>query len=129
MDTTISTKPKSAILYIIKGAIISLIFSIILVLGFAVVLRFVDMSDSIIKIINQVIKALSIFLGCLLGLKKSKEHGLYKGIVLGLIYTVVAFLMFSLLDGSFAFSGSVMIDLCYGGIVGGLCGIINSSIR
>lgn len=129
MESTIQSKPKSAFLYMLKGALIAIICSIFAVLVFAVILRFCDMSDTWIRVINQLIKAISIFLGCVIGLKKSKEHGLYKGIVIGLLYTILAFLVFSLLDRSFDLGISIFMDLCFGGIAGGVCGVINSAIR
>ena len=119
-----AVKEKPIIYSILKGVIISLIVSIFGVLFFAIILKFVDMGDTTIKIINQIIKVASILFGCIIGFKKNGKNGLYKGIVLGLLYSIFAFLIFSILNQSFVFNASIVFDTLFGGVVGGICGII-----
>ena len=57
---------------VIKGSLIALSFSLVGILVFAFVLRFVTISDTAIKPINQVLKILSILIGVFCGLKKCK---------------------------------------------------------
>ena len=52
---------KSSFLNIVKGTLIAVLISVGLILIFAVTLKFVDFSDIVIKIINQIIKIISIF--------------------------------------------------------------------
>lgn len=117
-------KDRTVLFGIIKGVTLALISSIFGVLLFATVLKFCDMSDTTIKIINQIIKVASILFGCIIGLKKNGKFGLYKGIVVGLLYSILAFLIFSILNQEFVFNASIVFDTLFGGIVGGICGII-----
>ncbi len=117
-------KDNTIFFNIIKGALIGLVISLILVLIFAFVLRFIPISDSLISPINQVIKGVSILFGTILGLKKSKEMGLISGLLVGFLYTVFAFLTFSILSKDFSLSNTILNDLLFASIIGGISGII-----
>ncbi len=116
-------------LSLLKGVIISLCVSLVSVLVFAFLLKFTNISESIITPINQIIKGLSIFLGTFLGLKKEKKMGLISGLLIGMIYTLLAFVVFSALNGSFVFNRTLITDFCFGGIIGAICGIICVNIK
>ena len=119
----------SFFLITLKGALYALSVCLIGILIFAFVLRFVAVSDSLIKPINQVIKTISILVGTFVALKKSKDMGLISGLVIGLLFTIVSFLAFSILDGHFEFGISLLNDCLFGSIVGGICGIIAVNLR
>ncbi len=115
--------------YILQGSLIALCTSLILILVFAFILKFTNISDSIILPVNQVIKGISVFIGVFLGLKKSKELGLVCGLLIGFIYSIIAFLVFSILSGGFSFNISVLTDIVFGAIIGAICGIICVNIK
>ncbi len=114
---------------IIKGSLISLCFTLVGILIFAFILKFTNIPESAINPVNQVIKGVSVFMGVFIGLKKSKEMGLVSGLLIGLIYTIVAFLTFSILDGSFTFDKRLLNDILFGGVMGAICGIICVNIK
>ena len=114
---------------IAKGTLIGLCVSLILVLIFAFLLKFTNIPDTIISPVNQIIKGVSIFLGVFIGLKKSKELGLVSGLLIGFIYTFLAFLVFSILAGSFSFDVTLLTDIVFGAIIGAICGIICVNIK
>ncbi len=120
---------KSVVLSILKGSVYALCISLVCVLVFAFCLKFTPLSESLITPINQVIKGVSIFLGVLLGLKKQKEMGLASGLLIGLVYTVVAFFAFSALNHSFVFDRTLVNDIIFGTIIGGICGIICVNLK
>ena len=88
---------------LIKGSLVSLCISLVGILVFAFILKFTNIPESVIAPVNQVIKGLSVFIGVFIGLKKSKEMGLVSGLLIGLVYTILAFFVFSILAGSFVF--------------------------
>lgn len=114
---------------LIKGTLIALCLSLVLVLIFAFLLKFTSIPDSAISPINQVIKGVSIFLGVFLGLRKIKELGLVSGLLIGLIYTFLAFIVFSILAGGFTFNLTLVTDMVFGAVIGGICGIICVNIK
>ncbi len=125
-----SAKNKYPIIgFIAKGVLIALCTSLVLVLVFAFLLKFTNISDSAIAPVNQVIKGISIFLGVFVGLKKCKELGLVSGLLIGFIYTLVAFLVFSILSGAFSFDITLLTDTVFGAVIGAICGIISVNIK
>lgn len=119
----------SFIVPVLKGALVALSVCLVAILIFAFILRFVAISDSVIKPVNQVIKTISIMVGVFVGLRKSKEMGLISGLVIGLIFTIIAFVAFSILDGSFSFGMTIVNDCLFGSIIGGISGIIAVNVR
>ena len=100
----------------------------VLILVFALLIRFVNIPDSFISPINQIIKVICIFLGCFISLKKTNK-GFIKGMFIGLIFTVLAFLVFSFIAGTFNFNLSILLDILFGILIGGISGIIAVNIR
>ncbi len=114
---------------VLKGVLVGLCVALVGILLFAFVLRFTNISDKIISPVNQVIKGVSIFFGVFIGMKKHKANGLLSGFLIGLLFTVVAFLVFSLLDGAFVFDRTFLNDIIFGSIIGSICGIICVNLK
>jgi putative membrane protein (TIGR04086 family) len=108
----------------IKGVLVSLITTLIGIFLFALVLRFVDLNTIIIKVVNQIIKILSVLFGVKVCLKGNKSRGLLKGAVVGVLYTVLSYLIFSLLVSSFSFGLNLIYDILFLGLAGVVCGVI-----
>lgn len=109
---------------VLSGTIVSICVTLVLILLFAVLIRFCNISDSWIFPVNQIIKVLSMFVGAIIFLKKQNKNGFLKGLILGLSYFVLSFIVFSILQGSFALSLSNLYDLILTTLMGGLIGII-----
>lgn len=122
-------KHNGVFLSIVKGSLIALCVSLIGILIFAFCLKFTSLSDKLILPVNQVIKGLSIFLGVFFGLKKQKQMGLISGLLIGFVYTIVAFFAFSILNGAFNFDHTLLNDIVFGAIIGGICGIICVNLK
>ena len=122
--------PKNAFVFsVAKGALVAVCVSLVLVLMFAFLLKFTNIPESTIKPVNQVIKGLSILIGVFVGLRKSKELGLVSGLLIGFIYTIVAFVVFSILGGVFAFGLTFLSDILFGAGMGAICGIICVNLK
>ena len=61
---------------LIKCVLVSVLVSLGFILGFAIILKFTTFNDFVIKIINQIIKIISIFFGVFMCLKHQKENKL-----------------------------------------------------
>lgn len=124
MDTT----KKNGFLGYLKGALTAVSATLIMILLFAVIVRFLNISDSWIFPINQVIKVISLILGIWIMLK-DKQKGFVKGLILGLVYFVLSFAIFSILQGKFSVSIKNLYDLILTTFMGGLIGIILVNIK
>lgn len=132
MEKTKKLKVNSNLLLsVLKGSIIAVSFSLVFILIFALLIKLFNISDSVITPVNQVLKIISIFLGCLFALKKFPQRGLITGALIGIVYTIIAFLVFSALGRTFSLNLSLLNDIAFALIIGALCGIflVNKKIR
>ena len=121
-------KNRTAWLSIFKGCLFALCFSLIAILIFAFVLRFIEMGDMAIKIVNQIIKTLSILFGVFICLKSEKDAGLIKDLFVAVIYTIVSFLVFSILSGAFSFGTNLIFDVLFSIVIGFVSSMLVISI-
>ena len=112
------------------GAAWALGASMMLVLVFAFLLRLFGFGEGAINVIVQIIKGASVLMGVMIAMKHQKEMGFLTGLAIGLLFTVISFVVFSCLDGfRFEFSGTLLNDLIFGSVIGGICGIIAVNIK
>ena len=124
-----SITKKNIFLDILKGALVAVSATLILILVFAVLVRFFSIPDGWIFPINQVIKVISLIFGTIVMLKTTKEKGFVKGLILGLVYFVLSYFVFSILQGNFKISIKNIYDLVLTTLMGGLLGIIIVNIK
>lgn len=131
MGTKVLAENKKGGLFgkVAKGSLVALCSSLVFILLFAFCLKWTGLSESLISPINQVIKGVSIFLGVFLSLREEKKHGLVCGLLIGFVFTIVAFVSFSLLCGCFVFDKTLLTDVVFGAIIGGICGIIAVNLK
>ncbi len=120
---------KASILGVLKGVLVAVCVSIVGVLAFALVYKFVQMGDTTIKIVNQIIKVVSVVLGVNVALKSDRSKGAIKGLLVGAIYSVVAYAVFGLLSATFTFSISILFDVLFAGLVGLIAGIFLVNLK
>ena len=125
----VNKKNNKMFLTVLKGSLIAVAISLVGILFFAFAIKLFGLSDGWLKPVNQVIKALSIFMGVFFALKTQKEKGLIKGCIIGFVYTAVAFLVFSILNGKFTFDKSLITDILFGSIMGAICGVIAVNLK
>lgn len=121
MENTKALNIKS----VLKGGFLALIVSLFGILIFAGIIKIIGLDSSVIKIINQFIKIISVFVGCLYSLKSSK--GLIKGIFVGLIYSLMLYTVFFIL-GSNQFN-KFLTDALFIALVGGISGVLVVNVK
>jgi len=123
-------KPKrSFIMQIVIGSIVAVLISIALSLLFSLLIVAANLADGWLGPLKQIARVISIFIGCLLGFK-GKMDGWKKGLCLGLVYSLLAIVIFSLMDKEpFAFSLSMLWDALLGLVMGFLCGILTVNLK
>ncbi len=114
-------------LSIIKGALFAVIFSLVSVLIFGLIIKFFPLNSAVIKTVNQFIKVLSVFLGCIIF--SNGQTGLIKGLITGVISAAVTYLLFSLLFGSLSFGAPFIVDIMFSAVIGGISGIIAANLK
>ena len=121
-------KTSTSILSYIKATLVCIVLTLILILIFAFVLKFTSISDKFITPINLIIKAVSLTIGAIV-LTKNGSNGLVKGLVLGIIYSVVSYLTFSLMLMKFSFSVGQLADVGFCALIGAIVGAVRVNLK
>ena len=121
-------RDRGYVFEIVKADIIALIIALLAILLSALAVKLFNVSDSAIPIINQVIKSVSVFIGCIVSLKKP-HNGWLRGIICGFTFVMLSFLVFSAIENNFVFGLSLLNDCVLGMVSGMLSGIIAVNIR
>ena len=98
---------------ILKCCLLAILITLIGIVILAVVLKFADLNSVAISYINDVIKAVSIFIMMLCIKKNGEEKLLLKAIFAGSIYALLSFVIFSVLNGMFIFNLGFLYDLLF----------------
>ena len=110
----------------IRGMLLSLLFSLLLVLVFALIIRWADLDEKTIIPVNYAIKFLSLFLGVMIGFK-NRKNGILKGAIVGLIFILLTFLIFSAMNG-FKDVKFNWLDLAFLPLGGAIIGVIRVNL-
>ena len=118
---------RTASLEIVKALILSVLFTLALVLLFALLLQWCGIPSAAIAPVNQGIKGVSLLVACLIAFG-SRQGGWKKGLCVGLLYVIVAWVVFSALSGKFSMDAGFALDLATGAVMGLLSGAISVSV-
>lgn len=116
------TKQNNIINYL-KGLIVAMLISFGLIILLALSLKWFSLDEKFITPINLGIKTISVIVGSLIAIK-SESKGLVKGVTFGLLYVVLAYVSFSILAKSFAVDLSLLLDIVFASLAGGIVGIV-----
>lgn len=119
---------KHCVLDILRALLVALLVSLVLVLLLAVVAKYAPMSDTLATVLNQVVKVLSVAVGCLVGFR-AKRYGLVLGLVVGLLFTLVSFALFAAISGKLDFGQITVFDFLLGAAVGLASGVLAVNVR
>lgn len=111
---------------IIKGVIISLITTLVLLFIFSIVLTYTNVSENLITPVIIVVTAISIFIGSTIANIKIKRNGLVNGALIGGIYLISLYILSGIINNNFSISVQSIIMIIAGmvcGMFGGILGI------
>ena len=106
-----------------KGILLATLTSLGLIVLFAFCLKWFSLPDIVITPVTLAVKGISVLIGSLVAVK-GESKGLVKGVSFGAIYIVIAFVIFSVLSGTFSFGVSSLLDLAFASLLGGVVGIV-----
>lgn len=117
-------KSSNSIIEIFKGSAIAIVATIILLIIFATVLTYSNISESTMPTVIIVITALSILIGSQITTTRIKKNGIVNGATVGIIYILFLYLISSCVISEFSLSNYSIIMMATSVIIGGLGGII-----
>ena len=115
-------------LRILKGLLVAIGVTVAGVAIFALLMQWLRPAESMVRIVNQVLKLVSIGAGVYVCVGRGCEGGLLKGALVGLLYMAIGVGMYALLSGQGASTGAYLADLGMGVAGGGIIGMILSNI-
>ncbi len=117
---------NKTVINIAKGVTIALVTTFILLLIFATVLTYTQVSENIINPVIIVITAISILIGSSIGNIKIRKNGLVNGAIIGGTYIGIIYFTSSMLNWHFGLNWQSIIMIVIGmifGILGGIIGV------
>ena len=111
---------------ILRGILISFIFTIFMLVIFATLLVYTDLSEQTIRPVIITITGISILIGSSLGTRKLHKNGLLSGGIIGSSYILLLYLISSIVSSNFSINWVSIIMIIVGligGIFGGVIGV------
>lgn len=111
---------------ILKGTMISIILTLILLLVFATILTYTTVEENTIPAVIIVITAISLLIGSTVVGRKARKNGLLNGAIIGITYLLLIYIISSILGGNFNLGLKSIIMIILGisfGILGGIIGV------
>ena len=115
-------------LRVLKGLGVALLVTVAGVAIFALLMQWLRPAESVVRIINQVLKLISIGAGVYVCVGRGCEGGLLKGALVGLLYMAIGVGVYALLSGHGAPVSAYLADLGMGVAGGGIVGMILSNL-
>ncbi len=109
-----------------KGVVIALLTTFILLLIFATVLTYTQVSENIINPVIIIVTAISILIGSSIGNIKIRKNGLLNGAIIGGLYIAIIYFTSSILNWHFGLKWQSIVMIIVGmifGILGGIIGV------
>ena len=120
-------RKNNTALRLLKGLLTAVGVTIAGVAVFALLMQWLRPAESVVRIINQVLKLASIGAGVYVAVGRGCEGGLLRGALVGLVYMVIGVGMYALLSGQSAPVSAYLADLGMGVAGGGIVGMILSN--
>lgn len=117
------------IIKILKGVMISIVISILLLTIYAVILTYTSTSESTIKPVVIIITGISLLIGSFISSMKLKKQGMINGGIVGLIYILSIYIISSIWLSNFSLDLESIIMIIVSIITGMIGGIIGINIK
>ena len=120
---------NNVIFKIFKGVGISSAFTLICLTIFSALLTYTNLSESLIQPVVISVTGISILVGSFFATRKVGKNGIIKGVLVGLIYILLIYVISSVVNGgNFALTIGSIIMILIGILCGAIGGIIGVNI-
>lgn len=107
-----------------KGVLCAVIITLLFILSFSFIVQICGLGNGVITPVMQVVKVVSIFIAVAIAIKTIKSKAWLYGGLIGLLYMVITFLIFSMLDGKFIVDMTALSDLLFEVLAGVVSAIL-----
>ena len=120
----VSENNSNSVIRILKGSIIAMAVTIILLIIFAALLTYTNINENTMPTVIIIITALSILIGSQIATLKIKKNGIINGALVGLIYVAFLYVLSGVITKNFSLNNYSIIMIATSLLVGGVGGII-----
>lgn len=117
------------VLTLLKGLVTAILITLGGMLLFSALVVFFPISDTLLLVMNQILKILSIFFGVWAAVGLGGRRGFAMGAAIGLSYMVLGYGLYCLLDRSMSPAIQMVGEFVMGIIIGALSGAVIANIR
>ena len=119
---------KSAILSLLKGLLVAVAFTLACMLAMAAALVYLQMSDRLLSLLNQLVKLLAIALGTCAAVPRGGSRGFLTGVEIALVYMALGYGLYVLLGGGSFAVGNMLGEMLLGSAVGAVTGAVRANL-
>ena len=119
---------RSTILALLRGLLISVALTLACMLAMAAALVYLQMSDRLLTVLNQLVKLLAIALGTCAAVPRGGSRGLLTGVEIALLYMALGYAMYVLLGGGSFAVGNMLGEMLLGSAVGAVTGAVRANL-
>ena len=120
----VSENNSNSVVRILKGSIISIITTLILLIIFSAMLTYTNINENRIPTVIIICTALSILIGSQIATSKIKKNGILNGALVGIIYIAFLYIISSCITKNFSLNNYSIIMMLVSILIGGVGGII-----
>ena len=119
---------KSTLLALLRGLLIAVALTLACMLIMAAALVYLQMSDRLLTVLNQLVKLLAIALGTCAAVPRGGSRGLLTGVEFALVYMALGYAMYVLLGGGSFAVGNMLGEMLLGSAVGAVTGAVRANL-
>ena len=119
---------KSTLLALLRGLLIAVALTLACMLIMAAALVYLQMSDRLLTVLNQLVKLLAIALGTCAAVPRGGSRGLLTGVEIALVYMALGYAMYVLLGGGSFGVGNMLGEMLLGSAVGAVTGAVRANL-
>ena len=108
---------------VFRSSLLAIMFSIVMILILGVVVKLCALGDDVIKICNILVKIISVISSAIIGIKDGRQ-GILKGVLVGFVYVLETWGIFSLFVGEGAIVNLSIFNIILCVIAGVIASII-----
>lgn len=113
---------------VLKGLVIAVLITAVAVVLFALLMQWIKPSDGVIRVVNQIVKLVSIAGGVFFAVGRGGENGLLRGAAIGFLYMALGVVLYAVLSGQQVGWTAYVADLAMGIAGGGITGMLLSNL-
>ena len=119
---------KSTLLALLRGLLIAVALTLACMLIMAAALVYLQMSDRLLTVLNQLVKLLAIALGTCAAVPRGGSRGLLTDVEIALVSMALGYAMYVLLGGGSFAGGNMLGEMLLGSAVGAVTGAVRANL-